>query len=411
MSTLPLVALNFRGFNANNAPLAGGKLYTYAAGTTTPLSTYTTRAGNIANANPVVLDANGEADVWTTPGVLYKFVLKDASDVTLRTVDNVPSGSMDTTTTDVANTVDPGGRLTLTTGTPVTTTDVTGATTVFYALHTHNKVPLYDGSAWTLATITELSQALSDSTKSPAAAVANKNYDLFVWNDSGTLRLSRGPPWSSSTSRGTGAGTTEISRVEGRYVNTNSLSNGPAAQRGLYVGTIHTNGSAQIDDSLSRRGVWNAYNRLSRPMRVTEATLNWTYSTDSYRQANNSGSNSLEVVVGLPGEDVGVDVLGCYSSTVNANRGAGVGIGLDSTTVDSSNILAFPQGIAVATLSIGGNAFRVFPRATYQDFPGIGWHFFAWLERGFGSGSQFWLGTNDDAFEKVTPGIWGHVFA
>lgn len=87
MATIsPVPFLQF--IDANGAPLAGGKLYTYAAGTTTPLATYTTNAGNIANANPVILDSAGRASVWLASG-MYKFVLKDSTDVLSYTTDNI----------------------------------------------------------------------------------------------------------------------------------------------------------------------------------------------------------------------------------------------------------------------------------------------------------------------------------
>ena len=73
--------------SGTSTPLAGGKLYTYLPGTTTPTTTYTTAAGTVANANPVVLDSNGEADVWFT-GVI-KLVLTDSADVTIWTKDNI----------------------------------------------------------------------------------------------------------------------------------------------------------------------------------------------------------------------------------------------------------------------------------------------------------------------------------
>jgi microcystin-dependent protein len=84
-----LPVLRTRYFDADGAPLAGGKLYTYQSGTTTPQATYTDSAGGTPNANPVVLDANGEAAVWADPSLSYKFVLKNSSDVTQWTVDNV----------------------------------------------------------------------------------------------------------------------------------------------------------------------------------------------------------------------------------------------------------------------------------------------------------------------------------
>jgi len=64
-----------------NLPLAGGKVYTYAAGTATPLATYSDPAGTIPNANPVILNANGEASIYLTDGLSYKINLLDASNV------------------------------------------------------------------------------------------------------------------------------------------------------------------------------------------------------------------------------------------------------------------------------------------------------------------------------------------
>ena len=78
-----------RFLDSNGNPLAGGKLYAYVAGTSTPQDTYTDQSGDTENANPVVLDANGEANVWIDSALAYKFVLKDADDVTQWTVDGV----------------------------------------------------------------------------------------------------------------------------------------------------------------------------------------------------------------------------------------------------------------------------------------------------------------------------------
>jgi len=87
MSTLaPTPKLQF--FDANGAPLVGGKLYTYAAGSTTPLASYTDSTGNTANTNPVILDSRGEANVWLS-GAIYKFALYDSTNVLIWTVDNI----------------------------------------------------------------------------------------------------------------------------------------------------------------------------------------------------------------------------------------------------------------------------------------------------------------------------------
>jgi len=75
-------------FDINGDPLVGGKVYTYEAGTTTPLTTYTDNTGASANPNPVILNARGEASIWLGAGI-YKFRLTDANDVELWTVDYI----------------------------------------------------------------------------------------------------------------------------------------------------------------------------------------------------------------------------------------------------------------------------------------------------------------------------------
>jgi len=81
--------LKQRYLDANGNPLAGGKLYTYQAGTVTPQATYTDATGATPNSNPVILDSNGEASVWLDVSLSYKFVLKDSSDVIQFTTDGV----------------------------------------------------------------------------------------------------------------------------------------------------------------------------------------------------------------------------------------------------------------------------------------------------------------------------------
>lgn len=76
-------------FGSDGLPLVGGKLYTYAAGTTTPIATYVDYTGTTQNTNPIILDSNGEADVWLTDTTNYKFVLKTSADVLMYTVDYV----------------------------------------------------------------------------------------------------------------------------------------------------------------------------------------------------------------------------------------------------------------------------------------------------------------------------------
>ena len=96
---MPAVSLSIFGgvgaqfFDNNGNPLSGGKIYTYEAGTTTPLATYTSSTGVTAHTNPIVLDSGGRVpggEIWNQLR-LYKFVLKTSTEVTIATYDNVGS--------------------------------------------------------------------------------------------------------------------------------------------------------------------------------------------------------------------------------------------------------------------------------------------------------------------------------
>ena len=78
-------------FDNNGIPLSGGLLYTYQAGSSTPLATYTDINATTANANPIVLNSSGRLDneIWLTYGYNYKFVLKTSAATTLGTYDNI----------------------------------------------------------------------------------------------------------------------------------------------------------------------------------------------------------------------------------------------------------------------------------------------------------------------------------
>jgi len=81
----------FQFLTTSGSPLAGGLIYTYQAGSSTPLATYTDNGGTIACANPIVLGSDGRptTEIWLTYGYNYKFVLKDSSGNTIQTYDNL----------------------------------------------------------------------------------------------------------------------------------------------------------------------------------------------------------------------------------------------------------------------------------------------------------------------------------
>ena len=117
-------APKFTAYDNNGAPLSGGKLYVYEAGTSTPATTYSDVGLATPNANPVVLDAGGRATIFLSPGS-YKFVQKTSADVTVFTQDNVSSVAPFNVDLDVA--IVAGEALTL--GQAIYLSDGTGGRT------------------------------------------------------------------------------------------------------------------------------------------------------------------------------------------------------------------------------------------------------------------------------------------
>ena len=88
----PLGGAAAQFFDNNGVILSGGKLHTYAAGTTTPAATYTSSSGGTAHTNPIILDSAGRVpsgEIWLTGTTQYKFVLKTSADVLIATYDNI----------------------------------------------------------------------------------------------------------------------------------------------------------------------------------------------------------------------------------------------------------------------------------------------------------------------------------
>lgn len=295
--------------------------------------------------------------------------------------------------------ITPGGRLTFTSGEPVMTTDVTAGTIVYYTQYTSRAINIYDGTSWIPSYLNaEMAQALSDSTKSPAAAAINSNYDMFIWEDAGTgWRCTRGPAWTSDTARGTGAGTTELVRQDGAYVNTVAITNGPGALKGFYVGTIRTDASGNVvwiaNPAAAAGGgncklyCWNMYNRVNVAAISKDSTDTWNYSTTTWRAANNSNSNRISAVFGL-NEDA---VSATYRAYLLGN-GAGVsgliGIGLNATNAFSS-LSAPGQGAA----NSAGSFLLVSVTASFEGLMGLGHNYIQSVEYGTGA-TISWYGDN-----------------
>lgn len=289
----------------------------------------------------------------------------------------------------------PEFRLTLTTATPVLTTD-SQSSTIYYTPYTGGYLTTWDGSVWTGSVQSEVSQTLADNTKSPSAATSGNNYDYFYWLDSGTFRCTRGPAWTSGTARGSGAGTTELVRVNGVWMNANAITNGAAAQRGVYVGTIATqtgpvvnmqfNVNAAAGGTLPALYLWNMYNRVLMSSMCKDSTDSWTYTTKTWRAANNSNSNRVLYVLGLNEDSIRANYLAIFSNTSGSVTGY-AGIGLDVTNAFS--------GIVQSQTTVSNSATTFSTSGFYYGASGgIGQRFVQAIEASTASGTTTWYGDN-----------------
>jgi hypothetical protein len=92
VSLSPFAGAGAQFFDNNGTILSGGKIFTYAAGTTTPLQTYTTISGSTPHANPIILDSAGRVpsgQIWLLSNTSYKFVLETADGILIATYDNI----------------------------------------------------------------------------------------------------------------------------------------------------------------------------------------------------------------------------------------------------------------------------------------------------------------------------------
>lgn len=291
----------------------------------------------------------------------------------------------------------PGGRLTLSSGVSVPG-NIVGATTVYYTPHASDWIQLYDGVNWLWRIFAETSQLLSDVTKSPAAAAADKIYDMFAWLDSGTMRCTRGPAWTSDTARGVGAATTELEMFAGRQVNKYDVMNGPLARRGLYVGSIRTDvGGATVTDTANvpRRAVWNLFNRVQRVWDRSYTPAPYTYTLPAPRLVNLEANNVAYYLCGL---DLGdLYTLSVYHGARNTAAGVLVqtGIGLDGSTAIASYQRSPVTQVSNLRVSISGDL---------QARMALGWHSLTWLEASAATGTTTW------EIDTVPGGMNGHCW-
>lgn len=286
--------------------------------------------------------------------------------------------------------VAPQGRLTLSTGVAVMIAAQTAKTVAYYTPYVGNLVPIYDGTQMVPTTFAELS---NDSTASatgkagPAAVTTNSNYDYFVWNDGGTVRLTRGGAWNSATAR-SAATENDLQQIQGVWTNKNAITNGPAANKGTYVGTLRSDGSSQLNwqpgaaaasGTAALMCVWNAYNRVDVRGLIGDSTDSWNYTTATVRSANASDTMRVSFVVGLQEDYFEAE----YRSLATNSGGAvtvAAGIGYDATNAFSGRIGNASASAAFGVVE-GDHAVQA-----------LGFHYMQACEYSVASGTTTWYG-------------------
>ena len=371
-SLLPLA--RHIGIDAGVA-LPGATLDIYSAGTSTRVTTYSDVTLATPNTNPVVADADGLFGPIYIGPISVKVVLKDSSGNIVYTQDNITSPAL-TAANAVANSV-ADGRLTVVSGDPAPSSG--SSATIRYTHFCGNRIALYDAaSGWVVHNFSELSLAVP--------TTADTNHDIFIYDNAGTLTL-ESVAWSTSAARATA-----ITRQDGVYV-----KSGTPTKR--YLGTVRVNASNTIPDTLAERFVWNFLNRIPRPLKVVDTANSWTYTTDTFRSANNSTANRIGLLVGVLEEAIQIRVTAVFSNPT-AGVVACVGIGEDSTSA------AVASSILGAQASTAGGVRTAL--AEYVMVPNsIGFHFYQWLERSAATDVTTWYG--DNGATNVQSGITGMV--
>lgn len=316
-----------------------------------------------ANSVPAV---SGDATV-VTPAMDYLFAPSDyiemrcfngtTKSVTARLAAHSISGTSPGATSGILWEPPVGMRLSLTSNTYVTTTDVTGATTLYWTPVRSGGTGIvtgYDGTGMVRKTVTQKSLALGTLT-------SGKNYNVYYDYDGDALAL--GAAWTNDTTE-----SETLSDYNGATVlSTDSTK--------LYLGMIRTTATTTTEDSDAKRFVWNQYNQIPRRLKVT-STSGHNY-TGVTRQWNNSTANQVAFVLGAVGPSIPITINGDNTSTSGAY--AIVSLGFNSTTVE--DVYEYNQ-VASSTSTVGASA-------TDGLIASLGYNFVAALERSPGATATF----------------------
>lgn len=293
----------------------------------------------------------------------------------------------------------PQGRLTLATGTPVMSTSVTGSTTIFYTPYLGQYVPIYNGTALVMTdTGGELSQASTDTTKSPAAVAVTSCYDVFVWNDAGTVRATRGPAWTNLTTRSAG---TALAKIKGLLVNAVAITNGPGINLGTYVGTACSNATSTFDWIYGGAGtggvassfsVWNTFNRVAVFGASIDNGAAYAYAVSAVRPPRGAITMRVNWVVGLV-EDAWI----AYSATTYTPAAGSLQWGLSFNSTSTF----YQIGAVNATGSISVGTTTQMANTAADGMPTLG--------QNFVSPAEWCAASSSGTFDALSPTFFSYL--
>jgi len=259
-------------------------------------------------------------------------------------------------------------RLTLTTGVPVTTADVTAAATIYCTPYKGNRIALYDGTHWNVRSSAEFSLGLG-------TISSGKPYDVFCYDNAGTPTLEF-LAWTNDTTRATA-----LAYQDGILCKTGAVTR-------RYLGTFYTTATTTTEDSSANRYLWNYYNRVIKKLEYIETTATWAYSTAAWRIRNNSTNNKLSFISGLAEDALRVSNSTAVQNSTSTIRMVYAGIGLDTVTDVTNNEDNIPSTNAYFLL--GGTNIMIAPQ--------LGKHYVAAMEYGNGTDTQTWSGSSINSY-------------
>lgn len=371
------ISPRFQALDAQGDPLVGGKLYTYARGTTTPKSTYKDAAGTILNTNPIILDGRGEAVIFLTEGLNYTFVLKDSNDALVWSQDDITG----------AGTQDSGGLPS-------------------YPTPPDNDVgsPIYiEGRGWATWNGTEYVSDYSNGFGGGPFALKNKvgNGDFRAWSSATSIAVNAAGGETETAcgwyAKVSGSATVTVSRE----INTTEVSQGGVPSRWALM----TGGTAVSPDSGHSNRFYHyirGYNALSLAMGSllggyitlsfwAKASIAGTYNvalmnggSPSYRSyiatfeiqaANTPELKTITIPIDQIGaaswnssNGVGVAVVFDLGSGTNYEAAVGTWLATESTRSSGTvRLLAASTGATLAVSNVQLQAGRV--RTPFEDRP------------------------------------------